>query len=165
MLPARQKSNNRGFSLIEVVVSIAVLGIALLSITQLSQIFLRAERLASQRGEAAFFLQEGAEAVRFLRDRSWHDFIDPIPADTPYFLIFSGGTYALTAAEPALLDGVFRRTITVSDARRDADDDIVSSGGTLTTSTKKISIAVSWRRGQATTTETLEFFIADIFDN
>ena len=166
MKPESSISTKKGFSLLELIVTIGAIGIVVLSIAQLSQIFLRIARLTSERIEAAFLLQESAEALRFLRDDSWHDNIDTITTGTPHYLLFSSGAYSMTTTEQPLIGGKFDRIIMLSDVFRDATtDDIVQTDGVLSTSTKRIEIAISWRQVNATSTETIELFLSDIFDN
>lgn len=165
MKPVSQKFNS-GFTLIEILIAISALGIIVVSIAQMSQLFLHSARLSSSRVEAAFLLQEGAEALRHLRDTSWHDFIDTITTGTPNYILFTSGTYETTTTEPMLLGGRFARSITLYDVFRDATtQDIVETGGVLSTSTKRVEIIAAWRQGQTTTTETVELFLSDIFDN
>ncbi len=165
-LASSKLNSHRGFALVEILVAIAAVGIVVLSIVQITQLFLRVARLSSQRVEAIFLLQEGAEGIRFLRDTSWHDHIDTMTTGTPYYLLFTSGTYSVTANEPALVNGVFQRTITLFDVfRDDTTDDIVQTDGVLSTSTKRIEINVSWKTGAVTTTENMELFLGDIFQN
>lgn len=166
----RQLNKNlprKGFSTIEIAVAIGILGIALVSIAQFSQAFLRAARLTANRTQAAFLTQEGMEAMRYLRDQSWSGNIDTITTGTPQYLDFTSSTlaYALTTTEPPLIEGRFERTITVDDAFRNANDDIVSSGGTADTSTKKFTIALSWQERGVTTTERVVWYFTDLFSN
>jgi prepilin-type N-terminal cleavage/methylation domain-containing protein len=167
MQAASRHLNRKGFSLIEIAVAIGVLGISVVSIAQFSHAFLRAARLVSNRTQAAFLAQEGMEAVRYLRDSSWSDNIDAMTTGTPHYLHFNSSTldYALTATEPPLIEGRFERTITAHDAFRDANDDIVSAGGTADTSTKKFTVALSWRERGVTTTESIVWYLADLFGN
>lgn len=160
-------SNADGFSLIELIAAIAAIGIMALSIAQFSQVFLRASRLVSDRTQAAFLLQEGIEAVRHLRDDSWANNIAKLVSSTTYFLAFTSSTpaYALTDASPPLHLGKFRRAVVVADVQRDAHDDIVTSGGTTDASMRKFTMELAWRSGGATTTEQVEFYLSNLFEN
>src|SRR3989344_5524637 len=57
------------------------------------------------------------------------------------------------------------RKITVENVFRDSNDNIDLSGGTQDPDTKKVSISVSWRDRNATTTINLSTYLSDIFDN
>lgn len=167
MQTARSASSKRGFSIIEIIVALTMLGIVVLTIAQFSQVFLRATRLVSERTQAVFLAQEGVEAVRHLRDVSWTDNIDTLVSGTMYYVAFTSSTpaYSLTTTEPALLLDIFERTVTPYTVLRDANDDIIQSGGTTDTSTMRFVVDVSWRQYGATTTESVEFYLADLFEN
>lgn len=151
--------------MLEIVVAIGSVAIIVVSMAELSQILLRASKITSRKNEAVFLVQEGAEAMRFLRDKSWQNNIAAKSTSTQYFLIFQSNQYGLTSTEPALINNIFNRTIRFTDVKRNANWDIASTGGTADTSTKKITIDASWKNGNATTTERLELLLTNLFDN
>src|SRR3989344_1098546 len=63
----------RGFSVIEVIVAIAILASAGVALWILSAISLRTVRIARQELIAANLAQEGIEIVRNIRDSNWLD--------------------------------------------------------------------------------------------
>lgn len=155
---------NLGFGVIEIIIASAIIGIAVFSFIQVGQLSLRLSRLASDRITASFLLQEGMEGVRFLRDESWSTNIANLIAGTSYFLTFNGSRYALGGTEPPLMNGKFRRRAVLSEVRRNAEQDIAESGA-VDPSTKKVTVEISWLSGAATTTDSIEFYITDLFQN
>jgi Tfp pilus assembly protein PilV len=153
--------------MVEIIMALTALGIVVLTIAQFSQVFLRATRLVSERTQAAFLAQEAVEGVRHLRDASWTNNIAPLASGTLYYVAFASTTpaYSLTTAAQPLLLGRFDRTVTPYTVSRDANDDIAQSGGTADTSTMRFVVDVSWRQYGATTTENIEFYLADLFEN
>src|SRR3989344_5211097 len=65
------RTSRRGFSLIEVLVAVAVLTAAVIGITSLTNYSLRLARVARQQLIAANLAQEGMEIVHALRDTNW----------------------------------------------------------------------------------------------
>lgn len=167
MQTARSALNKQGFSIIEIIVALTVFGIVVLTIAQFSQVFLRATRLVSERTQAVFLAQEAIEAVRHLRDVSWTDNIATLASGTMYYVTFTSSTpvYAITTTEQPLQLGIFERIITPYDVLRDANDDITQSGGTTDTSTMRFMIDVSWIHYGTTSTESIELYLTDLFEN
>jgi len=158
------KNNNSGFGVIEIIIASAIISIVVFSLIQIGQLSLKLSRLASDRVAAGFLLQEAEEGMKFLRDESWNANIANIATGGSYFLTFNGTHYALTGIEPPLINGKFKREITLSEVRRNAQQDIAESG-TIDPSTKKVVLEISWLNESATTTDSMEFYITDLFQN
>lgn len=153
-----------GFGVIEIIVATAIIGIVIFSVTQVGILAFRLSRLSAERTEAVFLLQDAVETTRFFRDDSWTTKIAALTAGTPYFLNFDGANYSLTAVEPPFIDGKFRRVITMLNVNRNAQSDIASAG-TDDPLTKKFDVEVSWSIRGATTTERMEFYLTNLFNN
>lgn len=151
-------SHKQGSVLVEVLVAAAIILITFLILTATLQKSVQLAQASLARQQANLLIEEGAEAVKLIRDTSWAS-ITAVPTNTTRYLAFSGGTWAITST-PATIDG-FTRTISIDDVMRSATDDIAGSG-TLDTGTKKVTVTVSWQAKGATQTESLVFYIADI---
>lgn len=113
--------------------------------------------------QAGFLLDEGAEAIRFIRDNGWTSKISVLtPGNSYYFFRNQNGWQATTT--PEWIDGKFLRSFSVSNVSRNGSDNI-SSSGAVDLNTKKVTISVSWLRAGATTTMPLSLFITNIFNN
>lgn len=118
-------------------------------------------RLALRSAQASFILEEGAEAVRIIRDDDWDNLGDLVPS-TIYYPLFSGGTWTLSETLGTV--DIFTRTVTIEDVYRDdTSGDITSSGGTEDELTKLINVEVSWQEGSNSSSKTMSFYLSDIF--
>lgn len=156
------KHLSRGFGLIEVVVGSAILSVAFVGLAAAFQLALQVNRETLHNLQAHFFLEEGVEVVRLLRDQSWEN-ISTLSTTTSYYLVFENGTWA-TSTNETLISDTFKRTIAVEDVYRDSTDDITHSGGTYDPGTRKVSVSVAWSDGTATTTRTVDTYFANIFE-
>ena len=157
-------NSRTGFGVIEIIVATAIIGIVIFSVTQVGILAFRLSQLSAERTEAVFLMQDAGEAVRFFRDDGWATRIVTLSAGTSYFLTFDGSNYALTSTEPSFIDGKFRRVIVMSSVNRNAQSDIAAVG-TDDPLTKKFNVSVSWSVRGATITESMEFYLANLFNN
>lgn len=151
----------QGFILIEVIVGVSILAFCLLGIISVGQGFLRLSFQSFQGAQANFLLEEGAEVARAFRDMSWSN-ISNLTVGTKYYLNFSGGKWSTTTTSTPI-DYTFYRYITVANVNRDnTTADIVSSGGTLDTGTRKITVTTAWKTSTGTTTRTMMSYLTNI---
>lgn len=156
-LPANDRG---GFGVVEIVIGSALISMALIGLIGAFQSSLVASREAGRKLTATFLAEEGMEAARLMRDRSWTN-ISRLSTTSVYYLAFTGGTWATTTASSQIF-GTYYRTVRVSDVYRNGSQDIAASG-TWDSGTKKITTDVSWARRGATTTVSLSSYLADIF--
>ncbi|MDP3958180.1 MAG: hypothetical protein Q8Q36_01800 [bacterium] len=152
----------RGFGLVEVVLGSGIVTAALFGILTVASQSLRVSDRALREVQATFLLEEGAEAIRSMRDRGWEN-IAGLSTTTAHFLSFSTSTPArfATTSENSYIDGMFLRSFTVASVRRDGSDRIAASGA-LDPGTRKFTVEVAWQERGATTTKSLEFYLSDI---
>jgi Tfp pilus assembly protein PilV len=151
------KKSANGFFLVEVVVATAVIAIVLVALLGAISKSVQVSTLALQKTQAAYLLDEGAEAVKFIRNGSW-DSIVAVADDTPYYLSLTGSTWTLTTV-PASIDG-FTRTVVFSSVYRDGQSDIATSGA-VDGGTRKAVISVSWQGQNGEVTESLPLYITN----
>ncbi|PJE64178.1 MAG: hypothetical protein COU90_03700 [Candidatus Ryanbacteria bacterium CG10_big_fil_rev_8_21_14_0_10_43_42] len=157
-------SRSRGFGLIEIVIAITIVGFLIFGLITVARISFAGVSANTERLQAIFLLEETMEAVRIMRDNGWTTNIASLTLDTPYYLEFTSGTWGTTGT-PALIDSTFTRTITLSSVERDANDDIIDSGGTIDTDTKRIIASVSWPSRGEIVTVSISGYITNIFAN
>ncbi|HZX50106.1 MAG TPA: type II secretion system protein [Candidatus Paceibacterota bacterium] len=157
-------SNNKGGSVVELIVVVAIIGGSLAAILGLVALSLVSSGIARQTQEAVFLAQEAMEALRNYRDGVPWDQDDPLNQ-------YDGFEYVNFALNPFHLEkstdsppqwklvsgaetvGIFTREIIMEFAHRDANDDIVPSG-TQDPDTLAILVRVSWQeRGRTHTVE------------
>jgi hypothetical protein len=112
-----------------------------------------------------YLAEEGVEAIRTLRDKSFATNISAQTIGTPYHLIFVSPEWQLTTT-PQIIDGKFQRTVTFDEVyRRDTDSDIIdvssSDPKTMDPETKKVTVQVVWDDES----RSIVTYITDLFDN
>lgn len=152
---------NKGFGLIEIIIGSTILTISLIAISTYFQKSLQLNQDSDKLVRASFLLEEGMEVVKFFRDTSWLN-ISGLTAGASYYLQFDGIKWATTSSN-IFVDGIFERKLVIDNVARDSNDDIVSSGGTDDSGTKKVIVLVSWFGRTGTTTKSISMYITNIF--
>ena len=158
-----KNKKNKGFGLIEIIVSTFIITTVLLSFYLFYQKALIIEQKSTAFIQANLLLEEGVDVAKLFRDDSWQNNILSLATSTPYYLNFTGTTWEATTTE-ILIDPIFDRTIVFEDVFRDTDDNI-SSSGTYATGTLKLTVQVDWLDRGATFSQSMQTYIADIFNN
>jgi Tfp pilus assembly protein PilV len=154
------RSMTEGFLMVEVLVAISIITVSILVAMSVSQKSVYISRQSLHVSQAAFLLEEGAEAVRILRDNNWGN-ISALVAGTDYYLTFSGGTWILSTT-PNVID-IFTRKVIMSNVNRDSLTQDISGVGVDDPQTKLFTISISWIEGGVVITKTLPFYITDLF--
>ena len=155
----------KGFSLVEILVATSIFTIVLGSLISFSNMYLSVaeDNLKSTKG--AYLAQEGIEAVKIMRDADWNN-VGSLADNVNYYLYFdtSSSTNNIWKATTtaSFIDNVFIRTFKLNTVYRDSSGRIITTGGTLDSNTKKVSVSVSWPSKSTTVTKTLSTYIANI---
>jgi type II secretory pathway pseudopilin PulG len=149
----------KGFFLVEVVVAASIIATVLMLLLGSISNSVEASQRSLERTQASYLLEEGAEAVRSIRDTSWAT-IAALTNGTTYYLSWSGTAWSLTTT-PSTVDA-FTRTVVLSAVSRDSTDDIVESGGTLDTDTRKVVITTTWSAQSASRSENVSLYLTNI---
>lgn len=165
-------STNKGFTMVEIIIGSAIISVAILALMLSAQKSIQLSDRALKQAQASTLLEEGAEAVKSIRDNNWDD-ISSLAIGTNYYLYFNTTTNSwslstddhtpLSSIPTYPIDGTFNRIVTVSSVNRDSNDDIATTG-TLDQGTKKITVTVSWKGSQKIVSEDLDFYITDLFN-
>ncbi len=128
----------KGQTLIELILVFALSAIVLPAL--FVGLFTSREGAASQKQRLAAIalLKEGEEATRVVRETGWNTFA----VNGTYHPTQAGGNWALVAGSESV--NGFTRTIQIADVYRDSAGAVVTSGGTVDPSTKKVTTTVSW---------------------
>ncbi len=159
-------SNNyfkKGLSLVEIVVASAIILVAVVALLNVHNLYLKIAFSNANAVKAAYLAEEGVEAVRWLREVSWADNIATLSVGTNYGLARVNGNWQVSVSNKYVEN--FERTISLSVAYRDANGDIVTSGGTLDPKTMLVVSSVSWPNGGATTTKSVSTYLTDLYEN
>jgi prepilin-type N-terminal cleavage/methylation domain-containing protein len=161
-----KNQNKKGFALVELMVASAIITVMMFAITQAAQKGILLSERALHETQAGYLMEEGAEAVKTIRDTDvgastgW-DTLSALTDNTTYYLSYISGWSLSTT--PNTIDS-FTRTVVFSPVYRDINDDITSSGGTLDTHIKNVTVTVSWPYAGSTLSKTLSFYVVDIFN-
>jgi len=161
-IATNKNKNNSGFGMAEAVIAVSILASFVIVVSGVNTLYLNMALGDKQPLTASSLLEEGIEAVKFLRDDSWTDNIATLTSGTSYYLAYSSG-WSLTTTPST--SGIFSRTIVVSDVYRDGSDDIVELGGVLDPGTKLVTVEVSWQSRNGSSTRNLKTYITNLFGN
>ncbi|MFA6446452.1 MAG: prepilin-type N-terminal cleavage/methylation domain-containing protein [Candidatus Paceibacterota bacterium] len=104
----RRQNKNRGFSLLELVLAVAVFSIGSIAIGYMLIDANNSAQMVSSRAEAILLSREGLEASRSIRDTSFSDL-----TDGTHYLDSTSGNWQFTDT-PGVIDEIYTRTIAVS---------------------------------------------------
>ena len=138
-----KKFSNRGFGIIEILIVIFIVTMALASLMQLYNLFLKSERHSEKYIQATLLAQEALEATRNIRDAGWTN-ISGLTTGAQYHPVVAGSPPAWNMAAGAETISSFTRQVVLEQVYRDADDNIVESGGTEDVGSRKVIATVSW---------------------
>lgn len=153
----------KGISIVEVIIAIAVVSTVFFAIAQVSILALRASADKNTKAKALVIAQEGMEAARSIRDASWATNIANLNFGAVYYITASSSQWAFTQINPGLIENKFTRTVVLDNTSRNINDDIIDTGGTNDVYTKKVTVTVSW--GSQGKNVKLVGYIMDILKN
>lgn len=152
-------TRERGIGIVEVLVVMSIALTAFMTIFQLFQLQIRAERLRREEIRAYALLSESLEAVRSVRDADWTN-LSSLSIGTNYYPEILVNSWSLSVVNPGAIDG-FTRWIVLDEVRRDASDNIVSSGWPVDSDTLEVIATVAWQSSGATKTKTLTVYLTN----
>lgn len=155
-------NKNKGFTIIEVLVACFIISIVTISLMSATSKGISLSNNALSKVQANFLLEEGAEAVKSIRDTDW-DIISNLNLNTIYYLSFDNNSNTWSfVTDSFLIDEKFTRTITFYEVYRD-DEDNISSSGTIDPGFRMVEVNVSWPSSVGTTSKYIKFYLANIF--
>lgn len=152
--------NENGFSMVEMIVVMAILLTTIVGILQVIFLERRAQILAREDASAYILARETMEAARSVRDSDWTN-ISTLSYSTPYYpQVNASDQWELIATNPGPV-GIYTRWVEFEEVLRDANDNIAVSG-TSDADTLKVTAYVEWvRPGGDTRTVTLETYLTN----
>ncbi len=155
--------SSRGFGMVEMLVGAAVLSVSLLGISYFFQTTLRASGVTQSAIQGDYLLEEGVEATKIFRDMSYTNNFMKMSTTTTYYFAWNGTNWATTTTN-TLIDGKFERKFTLTDVKRDLNNDIATTG-TYDPDIKLVTVSVAWSGSLGTTTRTIQTYVTNIFNN
>lgn len=153
----------RGMSVLEVIIGASIILILTTAIGASWQSYIKISRVSNERNQAALILEEGAEIIQYLRDKSWSTNIAPLTNNTSYYLKWDGSNFVTTTTYTKI-NNAFIRIIVFSSVLRNAQDDI-SGSGNIDTNTRKVTVHVSSLESPPVISYQTEMLIHNIYDN
>jgi len=153
----------QGITFVEILIASAVMLMLTGTIITTYISYMTAYRNTTHTITASYLLEEGVEAVKTIRDRSWEHEIAPLSTNgTHHHLSFSTTTLRWnTTSTPEYSNDTFKRWFTLETVQRDSNDDIASSG-TIDDGSRKLTVTVAWPQGMSTSTKEITTYITDI---
>lgn len=135
--------NEHGFSVIEVILAGALFVLFSVGITSAILLGLDANRVSGEQTIATQYATEGMDSARSIRNQSYANLVN----STGTGVALSGGVWTFSGSNTTF--DKYTRVLTVADVQRDTNGNIVVSGGTTDTDTKKIISTVTWNVNSA----------------
>ncbi len=131
----------RGSLIIEVLLSAGLIAVFALFLSGLLVVTSKTNRLAKEESQAAAYAQQNMEQLVAIKNTKWSDL-----STGTFYISKSGPTsYGLNATPTGdTLDGLYHRLITITEVRRDASQNIVTTGGTVNGKSLQANVTVSW---------------------
>lgn len=148
--------------MVEVIIVTSIIAVSVLAFMAVAQKSIYLSRQSLHTAQAVFLLEEGAEAVRIVRDNNWAN-ISALSPNTTYYPEFSGGTWIMSTTPNTI--GSFTRTVSINNVNRDEATDDIADTGTNDVGTRLVTITVEWTEGGTSLNKTLSFYISDIFSS
>lgn len=145
-LPFRR--NHFGFGLIEIVVTLALIGTLFAATSQLLALTINQQRVAENDSRAVFLAQDAIEAAKNMRTRSW-EALEALANDTEYHPAIVSGEWRFDEGAETISPN-FTRSVRFFPVLRDINGEIVEIGGTHDDTMRKVVATVTWpyRDGQ-----------------
>lgn len=156
------KLNNRGISLLEIVVVFGLLALVLAVLFQLNFSFLKNVSSGKFSLPAKAIAAETLEALRFSKEESWSN-LSNLSLETDYYLNFSTSTnkWLILTVDPGKINDIFSRKFILHQVSRDASGKIVSNGGAVDSRTFLVEARVSWQEQNQPKEIKLSTYLAD----
>ncbi|MBT4917263.1 prepilin-type N-terminal cleavage/methylation domain-containing protein [Candidatus Peregrinibacteria bacterium] len=138
----RKLKNQKGFSIIEVLLALAMFSIVTVGILYMSIDTMHRDITISTNQEALLYAQEGLEVSRNIADKSFLSL-----ANGDHGLQLDSGEWSFIVA-PEAVDSFYDRTINVSDVYSDESGNIDEDSGTFfDPDVKKVIVEIEWLEG------------------
>lgn len=153
-------SGTAGFTLVEIIVAAGIISLSVVAIIAIASQSISFSRQSLDTYTAATMLEEGAEAVRTVRDSNW-GVLAALSPDTSYYPTFSTTSNSWSLSTEPADAGMFARTVTVAPVSRNAGG-VISATGTDDPGTRLVTVTVTWREHDTPQSKSLSFYLSNI---
>jgi len=148
MTKKNQNETSAGFAIIEVMVSITLVSVFLVTFQTMLAQTKKIERDSRNRFNATLYANTMLEATKDLEQSNWNELGNCIaPCHPGIDLVGSKWVWKMHTGEEKLDNNAFTRSLTIEPVYRDHlafPNSIVASGGVLDPNTKKATANISW---------------------
>lgn len=148
----------KGQSLVEILLTMGLAAIMLPALLTGLVSSRQGKAQQAQRTQAIYLLNETVDAVRSVREKGWTGFA----VNGVFRPVISGSSWTL-ASGSAVVNGL-TQAITIGDVNRATSGAIVTNGGSLDPSSKKVDVSISWGQPYLSTVSAT-LFITRYLDN
>jgi len=143
MQKAWSTTKSKGFSIVEIVLSVALFGLLVTALMGSFSYGQEGSQTGGDRARATALAQEGIQAMQSIRDEVWNEFTYMQSG-----VQISGGEWDFLGEGTTETIGDFTRTITFANVCRDGSDVIATCPSTYTDPhSKQVTVTVSWQSG------------------
>lgn len=143
-----------GNSLIEIIIAMGLVSVFALAFMQMTLGSRESGKQGQTRTEAVEYARQGLEAVRSLGRQNFAS----LSVGT-HGISISGNVFTLSGSQNT--SGVFTRTVQIALVQRDANGDIVQSGGSVDYDTRYVTSTVTWMMGDDTRQVVLDTYLTN----
>ena len=137
-------SKQNGYGLIEIILVVTVGVMVFLSVSVCLISFMKVALLNIDNTESLFLAKSSLEQARAVRDEDWTNISDLVLENSYHFDSNGTSPEKWIAQTGTKSEDKYTVWITISEVRRDSNDDIVPVGGTVDVDTLKVVSNVSW---------------------
>lgn len=137
-------SKQNGYGLIEIILVVTVGVTVFLSVSVCLISFMKVALLNIDNTESLFLAKSSLEQARAVRDEDWANISDLVLGNSYHFDSNGTSPEKWIAQTGTKNEDKYTVWITISEVRRDGNDDIVPIGGTVDVDTLKVISNVSW---------------------
>ncbi len=144
-----------GQTLVEMIIMMGIFALFLPALTTGLTVLRSSKPQQEQRLSATTLLRETNEAIRNVREAGWVAFA----VNGTYYLVISGSSWQLVACQGSCpTTNGFTRKVDIADVNRDANGNIVATGGSLDPSSKKVTTTISWTQPYNGSIQAINYF-------
>ncbi|MCA9380738.1 hypothetical protein KC678_00545 [Candidatus Dojkabacteria bacterium] len=142
-------NTKKGFALVEIILAVGLFAIVFTSIALFSVDSLRSDVNQRTKTQAQMLVQETIQGLKILKNNDWRDILS-ITDTNPRHIEVNGNQVQIVNGELTVDD--ITVSFIVDQAQRDVTDEFVTSGGTLDSTTKMLTVTAQWNNIEATPT-------------
>jgi len=140
----------------------SIITVAIVAMIVLVTQNIKLSRFAMESVQVEYLLQDGAEAVKTIRDDAWVN-LSSLAYDTDYYLSFVDGAWSATSTPSSI--GIFTRSFSLGQVYRDNVTYDIASSGTADNKTMLVVVKTVWDSHVGFGSKELSFYVTDFLSD